>query len=77
MEPPGIDFRGTSLEQAVEQFNRHGQSKRLRLEGVQAGSHHYSGLFDAADAEAFAELLSRERDLDVEVRDDEIVIRPR
>ena len=74
---PELIFRGTPLEQAVAQFNRHGQSKRLRLEGIQAGSHHYSGLFDAADAEAFAELLSRERDLQVEVRDDEIVIRPR
>lgn len=70
-------FDGTPLEQAVEQFNRHRRSKQLRLEGIRPGSHHYTGLFDAADSEAFAELLSREHDLQVEVRADEIVIRPR
>ena len=74
---PELVFDGTSLEQAVEQFNRYRPAKRLRLEGVQAGSHHYTGLFDANDAEAFAKILSREHDLEVETRDDEIVIRTR
>jgi len=50
---------------------------QLRLEGVAPGSHHYSGNFDADDPESFADLLSRERDLIVEKRDDEIVIRAR
>ncbi|HKS54557.1 MAG TPA: FecR domain-containing protein [Steroidobacteraceae bacterium] len=74
---PELVFDGTSLEQAVEQFNRYRPAKPLRLEGVQPGSHHYTGLFDATDSEAFAKLLSREEDLLVETGDDEIVIKPR
>ena len=74
---PELVFDGTSLEQAVEQFNRYRPAKRLRLEGVQPGSHHYTGLFDATDSEAFVKLLSREEDLQVETREDEIVIRLR
>lgn len=74
---PELVFDGTSLEQAVEQFNRYRPAKPLRLEGIEPGSHHYTGLFDATDSEAFAKLLSREEDLQVETGDDEIVIKPR
>lgn len=74
---PELVFDGTSLEQAVEQFNRYRPAKRLRLEGVQPDSHHYTGLFDATDSAAFAKLLSREEDLEVETREEEIVIRSR
>lgn len=70
-------FEGTALEEAVEEFNRYRRSRPLRLEGVSPGSHHYSGTFNADDPESFAALLSRERGLQVEWRDDEIVIRPR
>jgi transmembrane sensor len=74
---PELVFDGTSLEQVVEHFNRYRPAKPLRLEGIEPGSHHYTGLFDATDSEAFAKLLSREEDLLIETRDDEIVIRPR
>ncbi|HEX4973578.1 MAG TPA: FecR domain-containing protein [Steroidobacteraceae bacterium] len=74
---PELVFDGTTLEQAVEQFNRYRPAKPLRLEGVQPGSHHYTGLFDATDSDAFAKLLAREQDLQVETREDEIVIRSR
>jgi len=70
-------FEGTVLEEAVEEFNRYRRSRPLRLDGIAPGSHHYSGTFNADDPESFAALLSRERDLQVEWRDDEIVIRPR
>lgn len=39
--------------------------------------HSSAGLFDATHSEAFAKLLSREEDLQVETHDEEIVIRPR
>lgn len=70
-------FEGMPLEEAVEEFNRYRKSMQLRLERVPLGSHHYSGTFDADDAESFADLLARERDLTVEKRDNEIIIRPR
>jgi transmembrane sensor len=70
-----LAFEGTTLEEAVAEFNRYHRSKRLRLDGVQPGSHHYSGTFDVDDVESFAALLGRERDLEVERRGDEIVIR--
>jgi len=70
-------FEKTPLEEVVQEFNRFHRSMRLHLEGVEAGSHHYSGTFDADDPESFAELLSRERDLTVERRDGDIIIRAR
>lgn len=74
---PELVFTETPLEEAVRQFNRYRRGKRLRLEGLQAGTHHYSGIFDATDVESFAELLSREPDLEVAVFPDEIVIQAR
>jgi transmembrane sensor len=70
-------FDNAPLEDMVYEFNRYNQSPRLTLEGVPAGSHHYNGIFDAADPDSFADLLSKEHDLIVERRDGEIVIRKR
>ncbi len=70
-------FERTPLEQAVNEFNRYHQSVQLRVEGIAAGSHHYSGTFDADDLKSFTDLLSRERDLSIERRGDEIVVRRR
>lgn len=70
-------FENTPLEEAVDEFNRYHELIQLRLQGVAAGSHHYSGTFDADDLTSFTDLLSRERDLVVERRGDEIVIRAR
>jgi transmembrane sensor len=74
---PELVFEGTSLEDAVAQFNRHRRSVPLRLVGVAPGSHHYTGIFNATDAESFAELLALEPDLSVETLNGEIVIRGR
>jgi hypothetical protein len=60
----------------VREFNRYNQSIRLRIEGIQPGSRHYSGHFDADDPESLGSFLSREPDLMVEKRASEIVIRP-
>jgi transmembrane sensor len=68
-------FDDAPLEDVIYEFNRYNQSPRLTLEGVPPGSHHYNGIFDAADPDSLAELLSREPDLSIERRDGEIVIR--
>lgn len=70
-------FDDAPLEDMVYEFNRYNQSPRLMLDGVPPGSHHYNGIFDAADPDSLAELLSKEPDLIVERRDGEIVIRKR
>lgn len=69
-------FRMAPLEDIVEEFNRFNR-KRLRLEGVQATTRHYSGTFDADDPQALIAFLARERDLTVEEEAQEIVIRGR
>jgi transmembrane sensor len=70
-------FEKTPLDEVVLDFNRYNKFPQLRLEGVEPGSYHYSGTFDARDVGAFANLLSREPGLIVERSEDEIVIRAR
>jgi len=70
-------FDDAPLEDMVYEFNRYNRATRLVLDGVPPGSHHYNGVFDAADPQSLADLLSREPDLVVERRDGEIVIRKR
>jgi transmembrane sensor len=70
-------FDDAPLEDMVYEFNRYSRTIRLTLDGVPSGSHHYNGIFDAADPDSLAELLSKEPDLIVERRDGEIVIRKR
>ncbi|MBS0418356.1 MAG: FecR domain-containing protein [Proteobacteria bacterium] len=70
-------FDNAPLEDMVYEFNRYNQSPRLLLDGVPPGSHHYNGIFDAADPDSLAALLSKEPDLIVERRDGEITIRKR
>jgi transmembrane sensor len=70
-------FDDAPLEDMVYEFNRYSRTTRLTLDGVPPGSHHYNGIFDAADPDSLAELLSKEPDLIVERRDGEIVIRKR
>jgi len=70
-------FDDAPLEDMIYEFNRYNQSPRLTLQGVPPGSHHYNGIFDAADPDSLAELLSREPDLVIERRTGEIVIRQR
>jgi transmembrane sensor len=70
-------FDDAPLEDVIYEFNRYNQSPHLTLDGVPPGSHHYNGIFDAADPDSLAELLSREPDLSIERRNGEIVIRKR
>jgi transmembrane sensor len=70
-------FNDAPLEEMVREFNRYNPALQLRLQDVPPGSHHYNGIFDAADPESLAELLARERDLILERREGEIVIRSR
>jgi transmembrane sensor len=68
---------GMTLEDAVEEFNKYQRVPRLRLENVPPGAYHYSGTFDARDPASFGEFLEGERNLSVERRGNEIVIRGR
>jgi len=68
-------FDNVPLEDIVYEFNRYNRTIHLTLEGVPLGSRHYNGVFDAADPDSLAELLSREPDLTVERRNGEIIIR--
>lgn len=70
-------FQKTPLEEVVRQFNRHNAAPKLRLEGIPAGSRHYSATFDVDDPQSFGDYLARESDLLIDRRGDEIVIRPR
>jgi transmembrane sensor len=70
-------FDDAPIEDMIYEFNRYNQSPHLTLEGIQPGSRHYNGIFDAADPDSLAELLSKERDLLIERKDGQIVIRKR
>ena len=67
-------FEEAPLEEMVREFNRYSRATRLTLQGVPRGSRHYNGIFDAADPQSLADLLSKEPDLTIERRDGEIVI---
>jgi transmembrane sensor len=70
-------FDDAPIEDMIYEFNRYNQSQHLTLEGIPPGSRHYNGIFDAADPDSLAELLSREPDLMIERRDGQIIIRKR
>lgn len=70
-------FEEAPLEEMVREFNRYNRTVRLTLDGVRPGSHHYNGIFDAADPQSLADLLSKEPDLRVDRREAEIVISER
>lgn len=70
-------FSKTSLEEVADDFNRFHRKGRMVLEDVPPGSHHYTGTFDADDAASFVLLLSREKDLTIEQRDGDYIIRAR
>jgi transmembrane sensor len=70
-------FDNAPLEDMVREFNRYNATARIELQGVAPGSHHYDGIFDADDPASLAELLRREKDLAVEMRDRKILIRSR
>jgi transmembrane sensor len=70
-------FDDAPIEDVIYEFNRYNQSPHLILEGIPPGSRHYNGIFDAADPDSLAELLSREPDLLIERRDGQIIIRKR
>jgi ferric-dicitrate binding protein FerR (iron transport regulator) len=71
-----LKFDDVSLEEMAREFNRY-HHVQVRLEGIRAGSHHYSALFDEGDPGTLVRFLKQERDLLVEQVGNEIVIRPR
>lgn len=70
-----LAFSDTLLEDMVVEFNRYNRSPQLRLQGVPTGTYRFAGIFDAADPQSLADLLSREPDLVIEKGENEIVIR--
>jgi transmembrane sensor len=70
-------FDNATLEDVVREFNRYNAAQPIRLQGIAPGSHHYDGIFDADDPASLAQLLRRERDLIVEMREREILVRRR
>ncbi len=61
----------------MREFSRYSPAIQLPLQDVPEGSHHYNGIFDAADPESLTVLLAQEPDLILERRAGEIVIRGR
>ena len=70
-----LTFNNASLDEIVEEFNRHNPSLRIRLESPDGKQHRYTGEFNANDPNELADFLSHEPDLIVERRASEIVIR--
>lgn len=70
-------FDRTPLEDIVQEFNRYNRTLKFELIGVQPGSYHFTGSFDADDPRSLALLLSKEPLLSVDDRDKAIVIRRR
>jgi transmembrane sensor len=70
-------FEKAALEDMVNEFNRYNPSIRLQLDGVPPGVYRFDGVFDAADPQSFVDLLSREPDLVIERRGDEVIVRSR
>jgi transmembrane sensor len=66
-------FEHTALQEMAEQFNRY-NAIQLRLESAELGDLRFTGAFDADDPESLAQILSKEPDLVVERRENEIVI---
>jgi transmembrane sensor len=70
-------FENTPLEDMIAEFNRYNRAPRLRLIDVQPNAYRYDGIFDAADPQSLVSVLSREPELIVEERADEVIVRPR
>ncbi len=70
-------FRERLLGDIVLEFNRYNAAPRIRIEGADATTRRYSGIFDAYDPESLAQVLSVDEDLAIERLGTEIVIRGR
>jgi transmembrane sensor len=72
-----LAFTDVPLEDMIVEFNRYNRSPRFRLENVPRGTYRFAGIFDATDPQSLAKILTREPDLAVDYRGEEIVIRSR
>jgi transmembrane sensor len=70
-------FEHAAIGDIVREFNRHNVAPKLRLEGMEPASRHYSAIFDAEDPSSFADFLKHEPDVVVEQRGKDVVIRGR
>ncbi len=70
-------FRVAALDDVIKEFNRYNRAPKIRLEGLDGTSRHYTGTFDADDPGSLALLLSQDPTLSVERTPEQIVIRPR
>jgi transmembrane sensor len=69
-------FRQQTLDHIAEEFNRYNR-KRITLVGSAVMNRVYTGVFDADDPDAFAQVLAHDNDLAVEQSEQEIVVRAR
>ena len=69
-------FKQETLGRIVSEFNRYSE-KQIRLEGVEAQSRLFSGVFDVDDPESLAQVLTRDSSLSVRYSDNGIVISSR
>jgi transmembrane sensor len=71
-----LDFRGTRLDEVVEQFNRYNRA-RMRIEDPRIAQRQLNGVFNADEPRALLEFLAQDPAVRFEERDGEVVIRAR
>jgi transmembrane sensor len=71
-----LHFRGDTLAEITEEFNRYNE-QQIRVEDEVARMRHFNGVFDADDPDSFVEFLRRNGALEVASERGEIVIRSR
>jgi transmembrane sensor len=70
-------FRADTLTDVATEFNRYNRTPQIIIEGDVSRARRYSGVFDADDPRSLMEFLRGDAELDLEERDDRIVIRVR
>jgi transmembrane sensor len=65
------------LDEIIREFNRYGGPVHLKAVGIEPGAYRFGGTFNARDARSLADVLEQQKDLIVERRPGEILIRPR
>lgn len=70
-------FVDEPLSTIAEEFNRYNRAPNLRIEGAATNQRRYAAAFDADDPESLLAILAKDPKLQVEQRQDEILIRSR
>jgi transmembrane sensor len=70
-------FKDEPLTNIAAEFNRYNRTPKIRIQGEGIGERRYAAAFDADDPESLMGILAKDPALEVEQRNDELVVRSR